>query len=236
MARTGRSAAEIARKKRKSPGYVSVLLFLGEALEGRSLDDLRSLHSRRITIRVIQRLVTVARHGRGKTPVERSAAHAHLIAALLDHARTSISPALPSRRRRGQVDRTWTIAWNHQAFVENPTAYARQHLDTLTDVHRFIADRATEATRRDAADQVVRPTEGTGSLWRRGRTGWNELAAAQRGINDPGIVNSLTIFATLTGALREVRRDIARLFPAPTAPAIDPPSDISIWDIEDDFR
>jgi hypothetical protein len=234
MARTGLSAAAIARRKRKSPGYVSVVLFLGEAIEGRSLEELRSLRSRRITIRVVQRLVTLARHGGGKTPVERVAAYAHLIAALLDHARASVSPSLPSQRRRGRSDRTWTIAWDHQAFIENPTAYARRHLDTLSDAHRFIADRATEATRRDTADQVIPPF--AGNLWRRGRAGWNELDRAQRSASDPGIVNSLTIFATLTGALREVRRDITRLFPAPTAPAIDQSLDISVFDIEDDFR
>lgn len=59
LERGGLSGAQIARRRRKSPGYVSVLLRLGRALEALDPAEQAAFRSPRVTIGLIQRLVRV---------------------------------------------------------------------------------------------------------------------------------------------------------------------------------
>ena len=152
LADQGLTAAQIARRRRKSPAHVSILLRLGRALAALPDDERAALRHPRVTWRLVQRLV--------RTDVDPGSLRRQLRAAVGGFSTHTVD----RRRRRPAPDATASptnpapsaagVAWGWDAawFARDPQGYAAAHLAYLTHLHHVVAARATQAVRaRQAA-------------------------------------------------------------------------------------
>lgn len=154
LADQGLSAAQIARRRRKSPAHVSILLRLGRALAGVPEAEWAALRSPRVTWRLVQRLV--------RTDVDPASLRKQLRDAVGGFS-THNRDGRQQRRRRtpeglGQgagVARGVAWGWDAAWFAEDPVGYAAAHLAHLTHVHRIVAKRAEHAVRTREAGTLA---------------------------------------------------------------------------------
>jgi hypothetical protein len=140
LADLGLTAAQIARRRRKSKGHVSILLRLGRALRDLPEDERAALRHPRITWRLVQGLV--------RTDVDPASLRRQLRAALggfsthnVDRRRGRRSGAAAAPAAAPGVAWGWDAAW----FARDPVGYAAAHLAHLTHLHRVVEERARGA-------------------------------------------------------------------------------------------
>ena len=169
LADQGLTVAQIARRRRRSKGYVSILLRLGHVLATLPAGEVAALRSPRITWTIAQRVV------RADTPAAE-------VRAQLRHALGGFSTHNIDRRRRGLrapradggattrdhaasgASSTGALAgwgFDQVLFASDPAGFVRAHLDRMQAVHDAVLRRAAReirdaATRRVTAGQSIR--------------------------------------------------------------------------------
>ncbi|AHG93048.1 hypothetical protein J421_5513 (plasmid) [Gemmatirosa kalamazoonensis] len=213
LADEGLSAARIARKRRKSQGYVSIALRLGRAIAGMEPSEIAALRSPRITWKLAQRIV-------------REDAD---VVGIRHQLRTALggfsSHNLDGRKnRKGRRDGTGRVAhatgagraigvawgWDAAWFARDPIGFAEAHLRYLAGVQRSVQQRAARsAAARDA--ERVPVGQGIRSLQR-------SLAASQLkptvSVTGPSEQHALAVLAILERKLAEASREAATLLAA----------------------
>jgi|GEM_PF-5515388 len=234
LARQGRTTGKIAASQKRSAGYVSVVLFLGAALEHVPAAELQLLSkSTTLTLRALQHMVSTIRKRMAPAPAGRAEAYMELRAALLALATTPPPPPRVGKRiRRQSSDPVWTFRFDHTACMRDPHAYAVAHRTALTAAHRHIADKATAAIQAQTASQIV-PTYGSEATLRmlQGRRG-AEVRNLMHATRSPDADAALRIFAALSRAIRTSPAEEGRHLPSP-APAV--PIEVSEDEINSDL-
>jgi hypothetical protein len=166
LADAGLTVAQIARRRRRSKGYVSILVRFGRLLAALPPAERDAMRSPRITWSLAQRLM--------RADVDAASARAQLRYALGGFATASLGPSAASARRPGAARRAGaddpdavgdpavggpprlvpraaspraSVAWGWDAdwFARDPAGYAAAHLEHFTHLHRVIAARARAA-------------------------------------------------------------------------------------------
>lgn len=173
----GLTVAQIARRRRRSKGYVSILLRLGQVLATLPAGEVAAYRSPRITWALAQRVV------RRDTPAVE-------VRAQLRYALGGFSTHNLDRRRRGlrgprggapstmpapadpptpgaggsraappvgAPDTGMLAGWgfDEALFDADPVGFARAHLQRLAAVHHALAARAARAVRHGAAERLA---------------------------------------------------------------------------------
>ena len=226
LADQGLTAAQIARRRRKSPAHVSILLRLGRALATVPDDERAALRHPRVTWRLVQRLV--------RTDVAPESLRRQLRAAVggfsthtVDRRqqRTRRTPAAaapvgPAPAAPGPgVAWGWDAAW----FARDPQGYAAAHLAYLTHLHQVVAARATQAVRARRAAALADRTDAGQSLRGLQRSLAHRLAQlAPEAVGGAGPTpaeqDALATFAAVGAALAGVPTGV----PTPEAPPASP--------------
>jgi hypothetical protein len=149
LAEHGFTAARIARKRRRSEGYVSITLRLGRAISGMELAEIAALRSPRITWKLAQRIV--------REDADVVSIRHQLRAALGGFSTHNVD----GRSRRGKAarpnaDRSHGVAWGWDAawFARDPLGFVDAHLRYLTGVHQSVHQRAGRTVALQAADRL----------------------------------------------------------------------------------
>ena len=174
----GLTVAQIARRRRRSKGYVSILLRLGQALATLPPTEVAALRSPRITWALAQRLIrtdtpsvevraqlryalggfsshNVDRRRRG---LQRTASGDVALAAAptpdIPRPRTVVQPGEPSDRRTATGVLT---GWGFDGafFLGDPSGFVQAHLERLLAVHRAVHHRTERESRLDTARRVT---------------------------------------------------------------------------------
>lgn len=214
LADLGFTAAQIARRRRKSKGHVSILLRLGRALADLPDEERAALRHPRITWRLVQRLV--------RTDVDPGSLRRQLRAALGGFSTHN----LDGRRQRAAAPRTAprtaeprsapapfgiattsAVAWGWDAawFAQDPAGYAAAHLAHLTHLHQVVAERATHAVRARSASDLAAQVDAGQSLQGLQRR-LTQLGTDPRQGPGPSAAEqaALAMFATLGQALAAI--------------------------------
>lgn len=168
LAEQGLSGAQIARRRRKSPGHVSILLRLGRALATVPQGERAALRSPRVTWRLVQRLV--------RADVDPASLRKQLRDAVGGFSTHNVDARQRRRRPTPGHDATLGatlgatptrgVAWGWDAtwFADDPVGYAAAHLAHLTHVHDVVAGRAVHAVRARAATGTLTGVDAGQSL------------------------------------------------------------------------
>ena len=145
LSATGLSAARIARKRRRSAGYVSILLRLGHAIRTLEPAELAALRSPRITWKLAQRIV--------RTDADVGSIRHQLRLALggfsthnVDRRKNRVRRAAPGTAKTAggesaaRPGAAW--GWDESWFTRDPLDYVRHHLTHLATLHRTVDTRA----------------------------------------------------------------------------------------------
>lgn len=139
----GLRAAEIARRRRKSKGHVSILLRLGQAIRSCAPDEVEAFRSPRITWKLVQRLV--------RTSVSEVALRQQLRLALGGFSSHTVDRRR-LRRKRG-TDGAEMVRRSPNTFIweldpgwaaRDPVGYAEAYLAFLARLHRGVTTRIRE--------------------------------------------------------------------------------------------
>ena len=167
LADQGLSAARIARKRRRSQGYVSIALRLGRAIVGMEPDEIAALRSPRITWKLAQRVV--------REDADVIGIRHQLRAALGGFSSHNLDGRKHRKGRRAAAapERAIGVAWGWDAawFARDPIGFAESHLQYLAGLQRTVRQRAARSA---AARGVERVSVGQGI-----RTLQRSLAAAR---------------------------------------------------------
>jgi hypothetical protein len=214
LADAGLTVARIARRRRRSKGYVSILVRFGRLLATLPADERAAMRSPRITWALAQRLM--------RADTDAASARAQLRYALggfgtatlgpsaagtprpgrRSPAPSSAAPATPADlvRPRAPVAWGWDAAW----FARDPAGFAHAHLAHFAHLHRVVATRARRAaTAPPDVGQSIR------ALNRRlaTRTGAQGAGAP----TDPATVYALATLDVLSRKLAEAADEARRL-------------------------
>ncbi|GJG89686.1 hypothetical protein tb265_48670 [Gemmatimonadetes bacterium T265] len=209
LADRGLTVAQIARRRRKSAGHVSILLRLGRALADVPADERAALRHPRVTWRLVQRLVRIDVDP-GSLRRQLRAAVGGFSTHTVDRRRRRTAPVAvasstdPATAAAG-VAWGWDAAW----FARDPAGYAAAHLAYLTHLHRVVAARATQAVRARRAAALARDTDAGQSLRGLQRSLTRRLAqlapeAGGDGGPPPAEQQALATFAAVGAALAGV--------------------------------
>ena len=148
LSATGLSAARIARKRRRSAGYVSILLRLGHAIRTLEPAELAALRSPRITWKLAQRIV--------RTDADVGSIRHQLRLALGGFSTHNVDRRKHRTRRpapgspgagggaaaEGSARPGTAWGWDESWFTRDPLDYVRHHLTHLATLHRTVDTRA----------------------------------------------------------------------------------------------
>jgi hypothetical protein len=144
-ARHGLTAAALAKRVRRSKGYVSLHLRLAGAVAGMEPGELAAMRHPAVTWRLVQRVV------RGDTRVQSEAEQRAGVIALRQKLRDAVggfsSETVDRRRhRKGRAPGAPLLErFDPRAFASDPAGYVAAHLDALVRVHEAVARQALEA-------------------------------------------------------------------------------------------
>ena len=140
LAAGGMRAVEIARRRRRSKGYVSIMLRLGRALRSASAEEVAALRSDRITWKVAQQIV--------RADVADAVILHRLRLALGGFSSYTIDRRRQRRRRRAAdaasshpSPDTFVWQWDAAWAGRDPLAYAEAYRAFLTRLHRGVSAR-----------------------------------------------------------------------------------------------
>lgn len=226
LAAAGLSAARIARKRRRSAGYVSILLRLGQAIQSLEPAELAALRSPRITWKLAQRIV--------RTDADVGSIRHQLRLALggfsthnVDRRKHRVGRGTPGAAGSGTGEKTgrpgaaW--GWDESWFTRDPVDFVRHHLAHLTAVHRSVD---TRAHRHSALRSARRLSVGQ-SLAALQRSLASTQSAARSATHDPA-ARALAALAILELRLEAAQEEIEALLAAGTAPTPPPRPPISV--------
>lgn len=207
----GLTLRELARRRRRTVGYISVVVRLGQVLEGLGDEQLAMLRTSHLTFKAAQQ--TLRFDSRKALP---AATRDALRRALRELALGPVpgprrsdtggaagaSPA--TRDRRGRRP-TQIPGWDPVAFARDPEAFVEHHLATLAAAHAAVA---TAVTRAVQSEGVVRALAGAGigasSIRSVGRATRDAVIAAARAAEAPEARRALRRMEHATRALREL--------------------------------
>lgn len=174
----GLTVAQIARRRRRSKGYVSILLRLGQALATLPPGEVAAFRSPRITWALAQRLIrtdtpivevraqlryalggfsshNLDRRRRGlRRPASTDIGGATAPTPQASRSRPEARPAeSPDRRSGTGVLTGW--GFDGAFFLGDPSGFVQAHLERLLAVHRAVHQRTERETRVDAARRVT---------------------------------------------------------------------------------
>jgi hypothetical protein len=144
-ARHGLTTATLAKRVRRSKGYVSLHLRLAAAIVGMEPAEQAAMRHPAITWRLVQRVV------RGDTRVQTDAEQRQAIVALRQKLRDAVggfsSETVDRRRhRKGRAPGAPLLErFDPRAFATDPAQYVAAHLDALVRVHEAVARQALQA-------------------------------------------------------------------------------------------
>ena len=173
LADQGLTVAQIARRRRKSAGHVSILLRLGRALAPAPEEERAALRSPRVTWRLVQRLVRIdvdaaslrkqlrdavggfsthnvdgrQRRGRRTSPTAGGVAGGGAAGGAAGGGTAGGSGAGGSGGGASGVAWGWDASW----FASDAVGYATAHVAHLTHVHHVVATRAARAVQAQTA-------------------------------------------------------------------------------------
>jgi hypothetical protein len=150
LAEQGMSAARIARKRRRSEGYVSIALRLGRAIRGMEPGELDALRSPRITWKLAQRIV--------REDADAVAVRHQLRAALGGFSTHNVDGRKHRKgRRAGRAGERPTGAawgWDPAWFARDPLGFVDAHLRYLSGLQRVVQERAGRSVGARTAERV----------------------------------------------------------------------------------
>ena len=144
LAARGMSVAQIARRRRRSKSYVSIVLRLGQALAGMEPGERAAMRSPFITWTLAQRLV--------RRDTDAASLRAQLRYALGGFSTHNVDGRKQRRGRPAAQPRTVGVAWGWDAdwFARDPVGYAAAHLEHLSSVTAAVSGRARRAAQTGA--------------------------------------------------------------------------------------
>lgn len=143
--RHGLTMAALAKRVRRSKGYVSLHLRLAAAVAGMEPAEQAAMRHPAITWRLVQRVV------RGDTRVQTEAERRQAVVALRQKLRDAVggfsSETVDRRRhRKGRAPGAPLLErFDPRAFATDPAGYVAAHLDALVRVHEAVARQALQA-------------------------------------------------------------------------------------------
>jgi hypothetical protein len=150
LAEQGLSAARIARKRRRSEGYVSIALRLGRAIRGMEPGELSALRSPRITWKLAQRIV--------REDADALAVRHQLRAALGGFSTHNVDGRKHRKGRRAgrAAERPAGAAWGWDPawFARDPLGFVDAHLRYLSGLQRVVQERAGRTVGARSAERV----------------------------------------------------------------------------------
>jgi hypothetical protein len=206
LAATGLSAARIARKRRRSAGYVSILLRLGHAIRTLEPAELAALRSPRITWKLAQRIV--------RTDADVGSIRHQLRLALggfsthnMDRRKNRVRRAAPGTGGAAGGESTarpgaaW--GWDESWFTRDPIDYVRHHLTHLATLHRTVDARAQRLASLHSARRLS-VGQSLGAL-RRSLAAAQQLGASSDSLHHPELraVAALAVIERHLTAARE---------------------------------
>ncbi len=224
--RGGLTAAQIARRRKKSKGYVSIVLRLGTAIRGLDREELAVFRSERITWKLAQRIV---RGGVTDAEIQRQMRYAlggfsthNIDRRKLRKHRVAGPKQGPSRGLEpsgtvGQTDApspeagVFVWRWDGEWAARDPAGYVEAYREHLASLHRNISTRfrkamVLRATRTGSATASAIPMVGQ-SLRQ-----INALIAQRRRANNPiNSINSINSTPELTTTDREALASLTAL-------------------------
>lgn len=216
LAEQGMSAARIARKRRRSEGYVSIALRLGRAIRGMEPAEIAALRSPRITWKLAQRIV--------REDADALAIRHQLRSALGGFSTHNVDGRARRGRGRTAAERPVGAAWGWDAawFTRDPLGYVDAHLRYLAGLQRVVQERATRAVGTRAADRMS-VGQGIRSLQRSVARAAGEAAESSAHSPERRALGALELIAR---KLAEARDDAAAVLAArPGEPASERASD-----------
>lgn len=174
LSRGGLTAAQIARRRKKSKGYVSIVLRLGTAIRGLDRDEIAVLRSERITWKLAQRII---RASVTDAEIQRQLRYAlggfstHNIDGRKLRKRRTASSKPDSQRDvepNGAVGQTDALGpepgvfvwrWDAEWAARDPVGYVDAYRAHLTSLHRGMTAKLREAAagRRPSIDSPSWP-------------------------------------------------------------------------------
>lgn len=142
--RNGLTTAALAKRVRRSKGYVSLHLRLAAAVAGMEPAEQAAMRHPAITWRLVQRVV------RGDTRVQTEAERRQSVVALRQKMRDAVggfsSETVDRRRhRKGRAPGAPLLErFDPRAFATDPAGYVAAHLDALVRVHEAVARQALQ--------------------------------------------------------------------------------------------
>jgi hypothetical protein len=139
------TAAALAKRLRRSKGYVSLHLRLAAAVVGMEPAEQAAMRHPAITWRLVQRVV------RGDTRVQTDAERRQAVVALRQKLRDAVggfsSETVDRRRhRKGRAPGAPLLErFDPRTFASDPAGYVAAHLDALVRVHEAVARQALQA-------------------------------------------------------------------------------------------
>ena len=221
LAARGMSVAQIARRRRRSKSYVSIVLRLGQALAGMEPGERAAMRSPFITWTLAQRLV--------RRDTDAASLRAQLRYALGGFSTHNVDGRKQRRGRSAAPPRSVGVAWGWDAdwFARDPVGYAAAHLEHLSSVTAAVSGRARRAT-QVSTEARLDSGQSLRLLQRRIAARRTETPATA----SPGEQRALAAFAVLERKLAEAVAEITALaaadaakvpgMPSPARPATRP--------------
>lgn len=141
----GLTVTALARRVRRSKGYVSLHLRLAAAVAGMEPAEQAAMRHPAVTWRLVQRVV------RGDTRVQTEAERRQAVIALRQKLRDAVggfsSETVDGRRhRKGRAPGAPQLErFDPRAFATDPGGYVAAHLDALVRVHEAVARQALQS-------------------------------------------------------------------------------------------
>lgn len=170
LSRGGLTAAQIARRRKRSKGYVSIVLRLGTALQGLDREELAVFRSERITWKLAQRIV---RTGTTEAEIQRQLRYAlggfstHNIDRRKLRKRRVAGPKPHSERDLepsgtvGQIDApsgeagVFVWRWDAEWAARDPVGYVDAYRAHLASLHRGMTTKLREAAANRGAPASI---------------------------------------------------------------------------------
>jgi hypothetical protein len=218
LAEQGMSAARIARKRRRSEGYVSIALRLGRAIRGMEPGELDALRSPRITWKLAQRIV--------REDADAVAVRHQLRAALGGFSTHNVDGRKHRKgRRAGRAGERPTGAawgWDPAWFARDPLGFVDAHLRYLSGLQRVVQERAGRSVGARTAERVpvgqsIRSLQR--SLHRSMQASATAMARAEGEVGAATVstpeTQALAVLQVVARKLAEARSDVAGLLAVP---------------------
>lgn len=205
LSRGGLTAAQIARRRKKSKGYVSIVLRLGTAIRGLDREELAVFRSERITWKLAQRII---RGGVTDAEIQRQLRYAlggfsthNIDGRKLRRRRTKQEqkpvkePTRERMREQNPAQTAMAVAgtepglfvwrWDSEWAHRDPAGYVDAYRDHLASLHRDISTRFREAMALRATRTTTRTVSAAVPMVGQSLRQINALIAQQRRASNP---------------------------------------------------